>query len=30
METDNKNGAFMPIGFTVLNLNTIVNTMKYD
>ena len=30
METDNKNGTFMPIGFNILNLSTLVNTIVYD
>ena len=30
METDNKNVGILPIGFTVLNLNTLVNIIKYD
>ena len=30
METDNKNGAFMTIGLTILNLNTLVNTIGCD
>ena len=30
METDNKNVIYWSMGFTVLNLNTLVKTVKYD
>ena len=30
METDNKNGTFIPISITALNLSTLVNTIVYD
>jgi len=30
METDSKNGGLIPIGFIVLNLNTLLNTIVYD
>ena len=30
MEADNKNAGYLPIGFTVLNLNTLVNTIGCD
>ena len=30
MKTDNKIAEYFPIGFTVLNLNTLVKTVKYD
>ena len=30
METDNKNVGYLPIGFTVLNYNTLVKTIGCD
>ena len=30
METDRKNRAFMPIGFIILNLNTMTNSTWHD
>ena len=30
METDNKNVGILPIGFTVLNMNILVNTIGCD
>ena len=29
METDSKNGENMPIGFTVLDLNSLANTIRH-